>query len=232
MSNAPSVILFPLPPVTEVQSNWNVPTIFLVVVLKVVKVTLPLDVATHWTLPLVLAYNIDSVALAGYVPAAKASVWLMVMVVVAAMPIIAKLVSTAVAVTVVAVKAVPSILQDKLLVPLVLQAGQEPPQSTPVSVPFCMPSVQVGVVLHWLGQGPPQSTPSSPPSCTPLVQLTALAHASQGPPQSIPVSPWFCLPSSQLKSCLQELITKSDVKTNKQKSRRFFFMDNIDLIFQ
>src|SRR5687768_7960591 len=63
--------------------------------------------------------------------------------------------------------------------------GQGPPQSTPVSPWFWMPSLQV-----WQGAQtpPPQSIPASPWFWMPSKQV---GQALQGPPQSIIVSPWL-----------------------------------------
>lgn len=49
-------------------------------------------------------------------------------------------------------------------------AGQLPPQSTPVSRPFFIPSLQDGAVTH-AGQLPPQSTPVSVPFLIPSLQV-------------------------------------------------------------
>ena len=102
----------------------------------------------------------------GYVPGVNAPECVMAILFVPFVPVIsnigdAPVVATPVAV--VALKAEPSMVQVKVPEP-VPQGEHEPPQSTPVSVPFCMPSVQVGLAWQALGQGPPQSTPNSPPS--------------------------------------------------------------------
>ena len=49
--------------------------------------------------------------------------------------------------------------------------SQEPPQSTPVSSPFMIPSVQVGSASQTLPQVPPQSIPVSVPFWMPSEQV-------------------------------------------------------------
>ena len=73
------------------------------------------------------------------------------------------------------------------------QAAQEPPQSTPVSVPFREPSKQEE---EQAGHVPPQSIPVSVPFFIPSEQVGA--QAGQDPPQSMPVSVPFLMPSVQL----------------------------------
>ena len=74
-----------------------------------------------------------------------------------------------------------------------VHAAHVPPQSTPVSVPFCTPSVHVGVGGH-AGHVPPQSTPVSVPFC-PRPSRRRRRHAGHVPPQSTPVSVPFLIPS-------------------------------------
>jgi hypothetical protein len=59
--------------------------------------------------------------------------------------------------------------------------AQEPPQSTPVSSPFCVRSVHDEAAVH-LAQEPPQSTPVSSPFCVRSVH----DEAAPGFPA------WFC----------------------------------------
>jgi hypothetical protein len=69
-----------------------------------------------------------------------------------------------------------------------MQVAQTPPQSTPVSLPFFVPSVHVGALQTALTQ-----TPLAQSSCA--VQGASVAHfwAHVGPPQSTPTSsPFFC----------------------------------------
>ena len=67
-----------------------------------------------------------------------------------------------------------------------------PPQSTPVSSPFLMPSLQVGI-----SQSPFLQTPLTQSAF--VVQGDALPHGGHAPPpQSMPVSTAFCTPSAQL----------------------------------
>ena len=97
--------------------------------------------------------------------------------------------------------------------------GQEPPQSTPVSIPFFIPSVQLDGVTqtpfwhvkpvwqslfveqplpdeHLFGQEPPQSIPVSVPSLTPLAQLvggvpqTPFVHVNPVWQSVLEVQPW------------------------------------------
>ena len=51
------------------------------------------------------------------------------------------------------------------------QLEQEPPQSIPISFPFCIPSLQS--VLQSGQLLPPQSTPNSSPFCIPSDQVVA-----------------------------------------------------------
>jgi hypothetical protein len=72
------------------------------------------------------------------------------------------------------------------------QSGQEgPPQSTSVSLPFFMPSVQVG---FW------QMLPTQTPlwQSEPKLQSPPFGQPVQPPPQSTPVSLPFSMPSEQV----------------------------------
>jgi hypothetical protein len=71
------------------------------------------------------------------------------------------------------------------------QAVHEPPQSTPVSSPFWVPSAHVGHAEH----EPPQSTPVSSPFWVPSAHV---GHAEHEPPQSTPVSSPFWVPSAHV----------------------------------
>src|SRR6202522_1987588 len=73
--------------------------------------------------------------------------------------------------------------------------GHPPPQSTPVSVPFWIPSVQVGA---WQVRGEPPHTPLAQSLATSQsVPVAQGAHA--GPPQSTPVSAPSFTPSVQVR---------------------------------
>src|SRR2546430_11314510 len=69
--------------------------------------------------------------------------------------------------------------------------GQLPPQSTSVSVPFLIPSVQLACTQLPLTQWPDAQSESLP-------QEPPILHAGQAPPQSTSVSFWFFVPSAQL----------------------------------
>jgi hypothetical protein len=74
----------------------------------------------------------------------------------------------------------------------VTHGAQGPPQSTPVSAPFCTPSSQLGTWQTALEQ-----TPLAQSAATP--QPTPAAHAGHAPPpQSTPVSAPFRTPSLQV----------------------------------
>jgi len=73
----------------------------------------------------------------------------------------------------------------------VTHAGQLPPQSTSVSVPFCTPSLQSGAA-----QVPPEQTRLV--QSIPTLQPEPGSQGGHGPPQSGPVSPPFCWSSVQL----------------------------------
>ena len=78
------------------------------------------------------------------------------------------------------------------------QAGQEPPQSTPVSVPFWTPSVQVG---GWGKRGTGhrnRCVPRPGSGCRRCRCGRGPRGVGQGPPQSMPPSPWFWMPSVQV----------------------------------
>lgn len=75
-----------------------------------------------------------------------------------------------------------------------LQAGQLPPQSTSVSLPFLAPSLQLGA---WHLAGLPEHTPlvQSPATLHSLPSAHLVVHVS--PPQSTSVSPPFLTLSGQ-----------------------------------
>ena len=66
-----------------------------------------------------------------------------------------------------ATEQVPQELQALTTQSTAVQVVQDPPQSIPVSSPFCWPSVQVEQAVH----DPPQSMPVSSPFCCPSVQV-------------------------------------------------------------
>jgi hypothetical protein len=81
-------------------------------------------------------------------------------------------------------------------------AGQEPPQSTSVSSPSLIPSVQlgaaVGVAQRWVpGSQKPEAQSAAAPQPTPFAQVLPCATQIV-PPQSTPVSPPFITPSVQV----------------------------------
>jgi hypothetical protein len=79
-------------------------------------------------------------------------------------------------------------LSDARLQGFEQRVGQLPPQSTPVSLPFCTASVQLGAAQKALMQTPLWQSAS-------FVHVESAGHALQsGPPQSMSVStPFFTI---------------------------------------
>ena len=97
------------------------------------------------------------------------------------------------------------------------QAGQLPPQSIPVSSPFCIPFEQQSI-----GQLPPQSISVSSPFCFPSVQQLS----EHFPPQSTPISSWFCFPSLQVSVQIQRFMhQKNQICYNKVNGFSFFLLN-------
>jgi hypothetical protein len=73
------------------------------------------------------------------------------------------------------------------------EGAQEPPQSTPVSVPFFTVSEQVEV---WHFFGLPLQTPL--PQSAAVLHVLPATHCAQDPPQSMSLSVWFFVASAQV----------------------------------